>query len=464
MMVGSMTSMLLAAALTAKLWIAVPALAQAPSADASSPTPVPAAQQASGDEPQDAARDADEDAEGHDGAGGQDPDDSEGGSDEPAPPTAGADADREQPEGPEPERRTEGLFVRRTGQKYFTFEPWVDEFAANEIFAGLKDVGGEVHFAPGRYVVQQGFILDEVPDLTVSGSPGVVIEFADPPPIVPLTTDRIPKGTRKLMVDRPELIVPGWAYQIYSADGKGDRILEFRVESVEDGVAQLEKPAVYMPHVKGIPVGSQVLVQVNGFQVRRCPGLVIQNFTIDGHDRGDVRGHTCYCGVVAVGNYKAGQRPTTFGLTVRGCTFRGLKGRGIAFYGIDEGLLENNMFQCIRAQAMEVDHFSSGHVIYNYVDGAQTGVTLNDSFEALVEGNALTNCDIGVYFMRIYPQRWVNTDNEVYTNAIGPGTKRGVVFRDEGIEGNDIRGNRYIELEERFRKVDEWAEKEKREE
>ena len=82
-------------------------------------------------------------------------------------------------------------------------------------------------------------------------------------------------------------------------------------------------------------------------------------------------------------------------------------------------LIENNYFTQIRAQAIEVDHFASGHVLLNSVSGAQSGVTLNDSFESLVEGNSLAHCDFGVYFMKVFDQRWVNTTNRVFNNTEG---------------------------------------------
>ena len=354
---------------------------------------------------------------------------------------------------PPPVRRTEGLFVRPTGQPRFSFVPWESEATANEVFERLQDRGGEVHFAPGNYMLHQGLVIDGVDDLTVSGSPGVLLEFAPGPEVEPRTTAPIAAGDRVIEVDRPDVMVAGWDYQLYAADGKGDRILEFTVASVEGDVVTLAEPAHYMPHVTEIPPGCQVLVEVNGFEVHKSRNLVLRNLAIEGHGRGSIRGHTIYSGVIAVGDYRAGRRPRVFGLEVSGCTFRGLMGRGVAVYGLDEVRIANNYFNEIRAQAIEIDHFASGHVLYNCVDRAQSGVTLNDSFEALVEGNALLNCDIGVYFMKIYDQRWVNTDNQVFNNTFGPGCVWGVAFRDHGIEGNLIRGNRFVDLPERFRVV-----------
>ena len=207
-----------------------------------------------------------------------------------------------------------------------------------------------------------------------------------------------------------------------------------------------------MPHVKEIPSDCRVLEEVNGFQIKRCPGITIQNLTLDGHGRGDVRGHTIYSGIINTGLYRERRRPTTVGMTVRGCTFRGLMGRGIAFYGVAGARIEGNSFHRIRAQAIEIDHFSSGHVLNNHVDGAEVGVTINDAFESLVEGNVLRNCRYGIRFMDVISADWVNTGNVVRDNQIGPGCKLGVEFRDP-MQGNVVRGNRFLGLAKKDRVV-----------
>lgn len=54
-----------------------------------------------------------------------------------------------------------------------------------------------------------------------------------------------------------------------------------------------------MSHVKSIPKGSQVLEQLNFFIAEQCNHMKISGFEMDGLGRGDVFGHTIYCGFLA---------------------------------------------------------------------------------------------------------------------------------------------------------------------
>jgi hypothetical protein len=339
-----------------------------------------------------------------------------------------------------------GVYVRTRGRKRYVFVPWESEESLNKVFESMKGVGGEVHFTAGTYTLEQGFVVTDVPDLTVSGTPAVTLEFANEPEPARATTAPIEAGASSIFVDHAEGLRPGWKYQLYAANGRGDRRLEFEVAGVEGSEVRLAEPAHYMPHVTEIPAGCRVLEEVNVFNVHSSPRLTIQNLVLDGHGRGDVRGHTIYCGILNVGDYREGRRPSTFGFTVRGCTFRGLDGRGIAFYGVGDGLIEGNAFHDIRAQAIEIDHFSSGTIRNNFVERAETGVTLNDCFDSLVEGNVLRDCQFGVYFMKVLDYGWVNTGNTIRDNQIGPGCDQGIAFRD-AMEGNFLRNNRFLGIE-----------------
>ncbi len=338
-----------------------------------------------------------------------------------------------------------GVFVRTRGRKRFVFVPWEGEASVNRVFETMQGVGGEVHFAAGTYTLEQGFLISGVPDLTISGTPAVTLEFAQGPEPARATTAPIEAGDTTISVDHAEDIRAGWRYQLYAADGRGDRRLEFTVASIEGNELVLTEPARYMPHVTEIPAGCRVIEEINVFNIHRSPRLTIENLVLDGHGRGEVRGHTIYCGILNVGDYREGRRPITFGFEVRGCTFRGLDGRGIAFYGVGDAVIEGNAFHGIRAQAMEIDHFSSGTLQNNFVQGAETGITLNDCFDSVVEGNVIRDCQFGVYFMKVLDYGWVNTGNTVRDNQIGP-CEQGIAFRDP-MEGNFLRSNRFLGIE-----------------
>jgi len=341
-----------------------------------------------------------------------------------------------------------GIFVRQKGKKRYSFVEWKSEETVVNILGGSRAAGGgELHFAPGTYTFENGMIIYRIPNLTITGSPGVVLEFADGPDVLPLTLKAAKKGDTSLFLDRAEGLRPGWRYELYAPNLDATRVLEFLVESVDGNEVHLGQPVHFMPHVKRIPRGSRVVSKLNMFRVERSANFVLKNLTVDGKKRGPVRGHTTYCGVYATGFYHAGERPRTLGLTVTGCTFRNLQGRGICAYGLGDILLEGNALYDIRAQAIEIDHYSSGVVINNFIDGAETGILFNDAFESLAEGNVLRNCGTGIAIMRIFPEDWVNTGNVVRDNRIGPGCKRGVDLIDrlfEGVTGNTVRGNVFV--------------------
>jgi len=354
-----------------------------------------------------------------------------------------------------------GIWVRLKGEEQPSFFPWASEVTVNRQLRRLRDAeGGELTFAPGTYSVLRGFLVPQVPDLTISGSPGTELVFKDEPR-TPLTLDVVESGARTIRVDRTDDLRVGLEYQVYAADLDKTRVLEFQVESVEGDTIHLAEPAKLLAHYESIPAGSRVLLTCNFFKVLGCQRLVIQGLSMDGRERGDVRGHTLYGGVYASGLLQHA-RPKIHGLTVRDCTFRGLAGRGVAVYGYDEVAIENCEFHDITAQAIEIDHFSSARVAGNRIDGAEVGVMLNDCFDTLVEDNELSNCLTAVRFLRLFGEDWVNTGNVVHNNRIGPGNRRGVVFEDEiadGLSGNRVVANHFIGQGPKSRIVDPGANK-----
>jgi hypothetical protein len=348
-----------------------------------------------------------------------------------------------------------GLFVRKKGDKRYHFMKWKPEEAMIHALGSLMLAGGgELHFAPGTYRFERGINIYRIPDLTISGSPGVVLEFADGPKVQPLTLKPAKVGDMSLFIDRTEMFESKKWYELYAPNLDATRVLEFLVDSVEGNEVHLLRPVHFMPHVEEIPPGSRVVAQINMFRVQQSPNFTVKNLTMDGRGRGPFRGHTTWCGVYASGLYKKGERPQTLGVTVTGCSIKNFQGRGICVYGAGDVLIEGNALHDIRAQGIEIDHYSAGRVINNLIDGAETGILFNDAFESLAEGNVLRNCPTGIAIMRIFPEDWVNTGNIVRDNRIGPGCRRGVDLIDrlfDGIEGNVVRGNAFFGIEDDYR-------------
>ncbi len=349
---------------------------------------------------------------------------------------------------PEPAPRAHrGLFVKMPGSEEYNFVPWRSEETFNGIARKARDKPGlHIHFAPGEYEIHQRLVLHIIPDAHISGTPGTRLVFADGPDIVGHTTKEIEEGDTFIHVNHPERLKPRRRYQLYRSDSTGDRRLEIAVKAIDGDRIELSKPVRFFKHVKaaGLPAGLQIMEELNFFHVLSCPNLLIENLVMDGRDRGNIRGHTIYCGIYASGMHHGDEKPAVVGFHVRGCTFRNLQGRGVVFYGMSGALIEHNMFENIRAQAIEIDHISSGVIRSNYVNHAETGVMVNDAFDSLVEGNVLMNCGNGVRFLKIYKQTWVNMHNTIRGNRIGPGCDIGVEFSNDGMTENLVTGNTFI--------------------
>jgi hypothetical protein len=358
---------------------------------------------------------------------------------------AGVQDPRDEPEPDEPAHEL-GVYVRLKGEDALEFFPWRNESTVNQQLRRLRDAkGGQLTFAPGTYTVNRGFIVPQVPDLTISGSPGTELVFAAEP-ATPLTVKPALEGDTVLYIEPADGLRVGWEYQLYAPDHDLTRVLEFRVAAVEGNEVRLTKPVKFLPHYPSVPADCRVLITVNFFKVLGCPRLVIENLSMDGTGRGAVRGHTLYCGVYATGLVQHA-RPTISGLTVRGCTFRGLMGRGVAAYGLADVLIEDCEFHQIHAQAIEIDHYASGLVTGNLIDEAEVGVMLNDCFETVVEDNEIRDCLTAIRLLRIFPEDWINVGNIVRKNRVGPGNRRGIKLDDEvstGLTGNHIVENHFI--------------------
>lgn len=344
-------------------------------------------------------------------------------------------------------RHAPGFFLRAHGETRFRFVDWESENTLTQALAALpkSETGtAEVRMAPGRYVVEQEIVIESVDRLTITGGPSAQFVFADGPDAVTSLAAPVEPGDLVLRVSEIGRLREGFHYQVYKADGTGDRLLEFTVLAIKDGLVYLTREVQFMSHVRSVPAGASVIEQVNFFRVRECNDLTLEGLHCDGRHRGGVRTHTTYCGVYATGRYIPHQRATTKGLTVRNSSFKNLKGRGVVFYGMEDVAIEGNYFEHIRAQAIEIDHFSSGHVRGNVVNGAEVGVMVNDAYESVVEGNVLRHCQDGIRFREIYDDDWVNTGNIARDNLIGPGLRYGVYFQFEGCVDNLIEGNVFI--------------------
>lgn len=342
-----------------------------------------------------------------------------------------------------------GVFVRTAGEADATFVPWTGEAGVQAQIDRLSEAGGgEVIFAAGDYELETGFRVTRARDLRIAGSGAATtrLHFAPEPEVRPTLIEDARIWSRTLRVADAGSMREGRGYQLYKADLKGDRILEFVVDRIEGDTLTLRAPIHFMGHVKEIPAGSVVIDEINAFALRSSERVTIEGFEIDGRDRGDVHGHTTYCGIYAVGVHKPRALPESSGLVVRGCHIHGLKGRGVCVYSMKDVLVEGNHIHGIDAQAVEIDHFAQGVVRVNTIEDAAVGVALNDAYSSIVEMNTLRDCALGVGFVKHFDDAEFNVDSSVRANlmvACGRG-----VHAQNGVAGNRIVGNRFAQMEE----------------
>lgn len=340
-----------------------------------------------------------------------------------------------------------GIIVQSKTSHEPKFIPWESEESVHTALEALrKDGGGTISFLPGEYVIRKGFTLFGLSDVTIRGTENVLLRFAKSPKFMPKLTRAAKEGDEYLMVDHAELLRVGWKYQVYKQDLKGDRLLEFRVLEVEEGRVKIAPRVRFMGHVGAIPKESGVLAHLNFFNITQCDSVSLVGLRMDGIQRGRVHGHTTFCGVLSVGQYKAGERPKNHGLAIRNCTFLNLKGRGVAVYGMGDTLVEGSHFSGIDSQAIEIDHFSSGTIRFNEVHDSGVGIALNDAFESKVFGNTIRKCKSAISFVKHFAHEWVNQGNLVEGNLIIDAMQTGISFL-QPMAGNTIRGNLFKDTE-----------------
>lgn len=340
-----------------------------------------------------------------------------------------------------------GVFVTPLGSETAQFVPWTGEASIQEQLEALRDAGGgELVFAPGDYELQAGFHLVKINNLRIAGTRATRLHFAPEPAVRPSLLVGATRRDRTLRVANPETMRVGRSYQLYKKNLKGDRILEFKVKQIEGETVHLAVEVSLMGHVKEIPAGSVVVDEINAFHIVECNNLVIEGLEVDGINRGDVHGHTTYCGVYAKGKGRPKELPETSGLTVRGCHIHGMKGRGVCVYSMKDVLIEGNEVHDIDSQAIEIDHFAQGVVRCNLIGDATVGVALNDAFDSIVEMNTIDGCVLGVHMMQHFDVAPFNQGNVVKAN-IFIGCRDGI-YVPKGIKNNTFTDNSFIGLDE----------------
>lgn len=162
-----------------------------------------------------------------------------------------------------------------------------------------------------------------------------------------------------------------------------------------------------------------------------------------------VAGHAQLCAVFAQGPYdyvKGPTGPPLLRVVVRDCTIRNCFGRGVAFYGVTNGVVERCTIEDTLDEAVDLDHFAVGCIVqHNAVTRCCVGVEMNDASECAVLRNRFEACGIGINLWRWCKQPDLNTRNVILENVflgtkgnalqLAAGTAMNIVSR------NQIRGS-----------------------
>lgn len=323
--------------------------------------------------------------------------------------------------------------------------PWESIDTINSAINTLRRAnGGSIIWLPGRYEIPQPIEIWDGQDIRIEGLPGTVLTFPPSPVIQASLAADLVQGSETFLVNHPEAIQLDWRYQLYASDGSGNRLLEFRVTAIEGNLVKIHPAIRFMNHVKKIPKGSILVQRVNFFEFNRSQNITLQGLTMDGGARGSVAGHTTYCGLIAAGKTGKDKRPQSQGLTIQNCTFRDLKGRGVAIYHTARVVIEDCHFQGIAWQALEMDHYSTGAVTRNLIEDSAAGIALNDAFDTRIQFNTIRDCIQPIALYRHFNEDWINTNHEISFNLLAPRAGQpGVVFR-QPMSGNRVVENYFV--------------------
>ncbi len=322
-------------------------------------------------------------------------------------------------------------------------QDWIDE--------AVKAGGGVVTIPPGEHVLPKGLVIRDAKKLALRGMEKEACILKLPPLVHALSAAETAAGAGEIAVSAAQGWEPGMRARIEAA-GEPDSFTQkpkpffvAEIKAVEGGRLLLKAPL-------GFPVPPGTIIRhedaPNLIEFRgACEGVEVANLTLDGgRVAGDppVQGHAQLCGVMAAGAYTYEKGPTgpkVKDLEVRDCILQNFFGRGVAFYSVENSSVQRCSFRDGNDEAVDFDHFSTGCVARgNQVTRWRVAFELNDANGALVEGNEVRDCALGLSLWRWCKQPGLNEGNVVrnngFTGIAGNGFQIGTGTAKNVFEGN----------------------------
>lgn len=317
----------------------------------------------------------------------------------------------------------------------------------------IRAGGGEVAIPPGTHVLTKGLMVKDARKLRITGPRAELAILKLPPLAFAEVAQATEPGEARLSTKRMQGLAPGMQIQI-EAPGEMDAFSKKAkpyhlavVERIEGAVLVLRQPLKF-----AAPAGTLIrdpqapnLIEIRG----TSDGVSIEGLTLDGGKvAGDppVHGHAQLCGVFAQGPYSYEKGPTgplVKDVAVSRCIIRNCHGRGVAFYAVEDSVVEDCRIWDTSDEAVDLDHFTfRTKVSGNEAKRCAVGVELNDASNCTLVGNQCYDCGIGINLWRWCKQPGLNEGNLITGNLLvrtkGNGIQLGKETANNVITGNNI--------------------------
>jgi hypothetical protein len=277
-----------------------------------------------------------------------------------------------------------------------------------------------ISFNKGDYLVNEAIKLNHADNIEFYGN-GSTLHFPQNELLPIYLLEPLNEGDISIKTNHDAFFEQGKRYQIYSPSKKGDRLLEFKVREITPSSVMLAQPVKYMSHVKGIPEKSGIYKEHNFFRIRSSNNIKIDGFSLDGHDIGEVRGHTIYSGILINNNFydaRENKGPLYKDFLVQHTEFKNMTGRGVAAYATGNVTIRNCRADNMRVEVFELDHFTTGSVENNWISNSHIAIQLNDTYNSQVVDNIMYKVNYGINHKGHFEDSWVNTGNAIKRNFI----------------------------------------------
>ncbi len=318
--------------------------------------------------------------------------------------------------------------------------------------------GGLLEFEPRVYEFDRVLRLWDVHNVHFQGKPGTTFRMRklDEFGILKISQETL-IASKRLIVNRPDLVRPGTRYQLLRPNLKGIRMMEFDIATIDGNVATIANATNISS--KEAMVGAFLMPHINFIGGWRCGDMSFDRIIFDGNFDMNNRklgeknywAHTTHCGILLRNGYTSRpgrpvKRPSSSNVRITNCTFKNLLGRGTTFYNMANVTVRGCHFEDMGAEAIEIDHLSSFAVISGCtIRRAKFGMRLNDCTDVTVTGCVMQDCEeVGVFITDVVRDPSCNRRMSVTGNTIYRG-RRGIVI-DPGAEENIIANNTITDM------------------